>query len=108
MTWVLTILFISLYGYNGIGVALLCISGTIIIVVPVVQRIVKFRFWTSIDTAIIGSVFQVTVYLLGSFLFPPSLLFLVIESIIGFMLYVGIVWIREKKQLIHLVVAFRK
>ncbi len=108
MTWVLTILFISLYGYNGIGIALLCISGTIIIVVPVVQRIVTFRFWASINTAIIGSVFQVTVYLMGSTILPPSLLFLVIESIIGFMLYVGIVWIREKKQLLHLAVALRK
>ena len=106
--WVLTVTFVKLYGFNGVSFALLCIAGTIVVVVRLVQNFVSFRFFYSIRTATIGSCIQASLYALGHSILPRSFVWLIIEGSIGFFAYISIVWIIEKNTIQELLKTFRR
>ncbi|MBI5620107.1 oligosaccharide flippase family protein [Candidatus Gottesmanbacteria bacterium] len=107
-TWVLTVLFVWLFGYNGVAVALLIISSTLWLVVTLVKRVAPFSFWRSVRSALIGTIGQGLFY--GSFLtiFPHGIVWYVAGGLAGAILYGGILWLLEGERIRSLIKSFRE
>lgn len=106
--WLLTITFVKFYGFNGVSLALLCLTITVVLVVRLVQNVVPFRFFFPIRTAIIGSCILAGFYALGHSILPRSFVWLILEGSVGFIAYVCFVWKMEKNTIRELLVAFKK
>ncbi len=107
LTWILTLTFIKYYGFNGVPMAFLSVSTTIIIVVWLVKREVQFSFWKSIYGALLASVLQGILYFVLLRFVPHSFIWLIIAGSAGVILYAGVVWIFEKKRIVDTVRSFR-
>ncbi|MEK7129798.1 MAG: oligosaccharide flippase family protein [Patescibacteria group bacterium] len=107
-TWALTVLFVWLFGYNGVAVALLIISSTLWLVVTLVKRVAPFSFWKSVGSALIGAIGQGLIY--GSFLaiFPHGIAGYVAIALAGAILYGGILWMLEGERIRKLITSFRE
>lgn len=108
LTWVCTVLFITLFGFNGFSLALLVVSLTIVFVVFQTKRFVSFSFWDSIRSPLFASAVQSVVYV---FLLPfarsgwPGL---ILSAALGGILYVGVVWKLERKQIKEVLALLRR
>jgi len=101
LTWILSLVFISLIGFNGYALALLVVSLTIVIVVKTAQRVAPFAFWNNIAVPLVGSVAQSVWYLLllrGT----GGVARLGIVAITGGILYVSVLWAFERKRIIRI------
>jgi O-antigen/teichoic acid export membrane protein len=107
LTWVLTLTLIRFFGFNGVPLAFLLVSTTIVVVVGLVKREVQFSFWKSIYGALLASVLQGTLYAVLLRFVPHSLLWLIIAGSAGVILYAGVIWIVEKKRISDTVGSFR-
>ncbi len=108
LTWAFTVLFIRMYGFNGVPMALLAVSTTIVVVVNLVKRYVEFSFWKNVIWAFIGAVFQGLWYLFVLGRVPHSLGWLILAGVSGGILYAGIVWTFEKKRIMETITSFRR
>ncbi|MBI5449528.1 oligosaccharide flippase family protein [Candidatus Gottesmanbacteria bacterium] len=98
-TWALTVLFVYLFGFNGVAMALLAITVTIWLVVHLVSRIAPFSFWQSIRAALMGASIQGAMYLLLFTHTQNKIVWLVVIGLAGVVLYIASVWIMEKKRI---------
>lgn len=99
LTWVLTLTLINFFGYNGVPMAFLAVSTTIVVVVYLVKKYIQFAFWRSVIWAMVASIAQGVCYhvLLG--LVPHTLVWLIPVGIAGVILYGGLLWLFEKKRI---------
>lgn len=97
-TWILTVFLVSLIGYNGVALSLLLITSTLALVVYLVKRVASFSFWRSIRSPAIGIAFQSLFYMI--FIQQTKDFFpLFIIGSVGFILYVSVIWVFERKQI---------
>lgn len=103
LTWVLTLVFLPLLGFNGVATALLLITTTLALVVVLVRRAVPFSFRTSVQVPFIAAIGQVLVSL-GIITAMGSAIPVVITAMImGGILFGGIVWKFERKKSLALI-----
>lgn len=57
-TWVLTLILLPAFGFNGVAVALLAITSTVVLVVVLLKRVVPFSFFGMVRTPILGVLVQ--------------------------------------------------
>ena len=107
LTWVLTLAFIRFFGFNGVPMAFLAVSGTIVIVVQLVKREVQFSFWKSVWSATGGSILQGAWYAVILRFVPHSLVWLLLAGLTGVILYIGVIWMFEKKRIGDTIRSFR-
>lgn len=107
LTWVLTVTFIRFFGFNGVPLAFLLVSTTIVIVVVLVKREVQFSFWKSIYSALTAVVIQSMWYAVILRVVPRSFVWLLISGSSGVILYAGVIWIFEKKRIVDTVRSFQ-
>lgn len=108
LTWVLTLIFIRFFGFNGVPLAFLFVSTTIVIVVGLVKREVQFSFWKSISVAAGAAFLQGVWYAVILSVVPHSLVWLLLAGFTGVILYGSIVWAFEKKRITDTVQSFRR
>ena len=101
-TWILTIFFVRLIGFNGVSLSLLLITSTIILVVALTKRIAAFSFWANIRVPLIAAVAQAIVYQLLRFVFPAGFAWFILSGSLGVILYGGIAWVFERSRIEHL------
>lgn len=107
LTWVSTILFIRLYGFNGVPASLLLVSTTIILVVYLVKKYIQFRFWRSVFTPLVAALAQAGFYYVLLPLIPHVLPWLIMLGASGVILYGGVLWLIDRSRVAGLVANFK-
>jgi len=92
LTWVLSLLGLRFFGFNGVAVSLCLISFTIVIVIAQVRKLVWFSFVSQVWSAFAGIVVQGLWYWATLPLIPHTVVFLGIDGVIGVILYAGVVY----------------
>ncbi len=108
LTWTLTLLLVRFFGFNGVPMAFLAVSGTIVIVVQLVKREVQFSFWKSVWSAAGGAILQGIWYAVILRFIPHSWVWLLLAGSAGVILYGSIVWAFEKKRITDTLHSFRR
>ncbi|HVZ67425.1 MAG TPA: oligosaccharide flippase family protein [Patescibacteria group bacterium] len=101
LTWILTFLFIYLWGYNGVAIASFMVTLTIFYTVYLVKQIVDFSMLRSIYQPLISAVIMgLGVYFLCR-IFATNLFTLVIVSGVGAAIYLTIMYFMIGKEIIQ-------
>jgi O-antigen/teichoic acid export membrane protein len=106
LTWILVLTLIHFYGFIGVPIAFVTVSGTLVVVVYLVKRFVQFSFWTSIIIPLLASLVQTGWYVGILRLVPQTLVWLVPAAAGGVILYAGVVWVFGKQRIMEIVHAF--
>jgi O-antigen/teichoic acid export membrane protein len=97
-TWVLTPLTIFIYGFNGVAIASALISCSVIIVVYLVKKHIKFDLMKTISFPILGSVIMgFAIYFISPILIK-SIISLIFMILIGAVVYFFTILLFAKKQ----------
>ncbi|MCX6793696.1 MAG: oligosaccharide flippase family protein [Candidatus Gottesmanbacteria bacterium] len=107
LTWVLVLTLVHFYGFIGVPMAFVAVSGTLVIVVFLVKRFVQFSFWTSITTPLVAGLLQVGWYFGILRIVPQTLVWLVPVATAGVILYAAVLWIGQKRRIMDIIRAFR-
>jgi PST family polysaccharide transporter len=110
LTWVLTPLFIFLWGYNGVAAASFIITLTIFITVHLAKKVVEFDFIKSIYKPLIASVVMATALYFGVNMFVSNFILLVAVGLMGLGLYVVLLYMMAGREMSEdmLKIIFRK
>ena len=99
-TWFLTPITIFMYGFNGVAIAAAVISLSSVAVLYVAKKYVDFHIFKIVTVPLIGSaVMGFVLYLIQPYL-PQTLLTILILIILGGLLYLGIVLLFAKDEVI--------
>lgn len=104
LTWVLTILFVHFFGFNGVSIAMLVISISLYIVIRVVRIYTPFNFFESIGFPLLGSTIQAALYFLLIGKSPYSWIRLLLVGSFGVILYIAFMWMTQRgkiKEILH-------
>ena len=86
LVWILTPVFIYLYGYNGVSVASFLVTTTIVYTVFLVKKIIKFKFIPSIAKPLIATALMTIIVYFAS-IFVTDFLSLIFVILIGALVY---------------------
>ena len=107
-TWVLTILFIRTFGYNGVAFASAAVAATSWITVIITQRIIPFKFLVNIKDAVVATFIMGIVFYLLSPVIIKNMLSLGIMIFICVAFYFSVILILGKRKLLLELKIFRK
>lgn len=100
-TWVITPLFIKMYGFNGVSFASALIASSVIIVIYLVRRYVKFDVVKATIYPFLGSVVMALFIYFLSPLFVNNILSLIFMILLGAVVYFLCVFILAKKEILE-------
>ena len=107
LIWILTPIFIHLYGYNGVSIASFLVATTIVYTVYLVKKIISFKFLPSIIKPLTSSFLMATsVYILSN-VFVGDFLSLIFVILIGALVYTISLFILCGKELRRDLARFR-
>lgn len=98
-SWVLTVVLISLFGFNGVAMAALLVVTSIVVVVTLVKKIAPFSFISSILYPFLGAFLMSLWYLLWRGGPPYNLGRMFLVGISGVILYLGVLTLMEKERI---------
>lgn len=99
-TWVLTPILIGIYGFNGVAIASAIISLSVVLVVLITKRYIKFSVLKTITVPFVGSLFMgIVIYFLSS-IFVKDLITLMLTVCFGVLLYFSISFIIARETII--------
>ena len=105
LTWMLTVIFIKFFGFNGFAVAILTVALTLGIVIYLVNRIARFSFVGSVTSPLLGISLQAACYFLLRDL-NKSVVWLVFVGVLGVILYGVTLWFLEREKINQLAAQF--
>jgi O-antigen/teichoic acid export membrane protein len=98
LNWGLTVLFIKLFGYNGVAAASFLVAASVLLILPQVKKYVEFSFYRPIWKQFLASVFMgLGVLAFGSWI--DSLIKLAFVMIIAGLIYIVILYLISKKEI---------
>lgn len=100
-TWVITPIFIVMYGFNGVSFASALISLSVVIVIYLVRKYVKFDVVKATIYPFIGSIVMALVIYFLSPVFVTSILTLLFMILFGAVVYFSCVFILAKKEILE-------
>jgi len=106
LIWILTPLFIYLYGYNGVAVASFLVTTTIVYTVYLVKTIIDFKFLPSISKPLASAVLMTLVVYIASNIFAKDFLSLIFVILIGALVYLISLFILAGKSIKNDLVRF--
>ncbi len=98
-TWACTLLFMQFFGFNGVALALLFVSLSIVLVIKTAKRIADFSFIDNVKGPIVATVVQGCAYWLLLAVTPHTYISLVVLGIIGMGVYAGALFVLEKNNI---------
>lgn len=107
LTWVLVLTLIHFFGFIGVPIAFVAVSGTLVIVVYLVKRFVQFAFWASIIKPLVAGLLQAIWYFAILRFVPGTLVWLILVGGAGVILYAGVMWALDKQRIVDIIHAFR-
>ena len=108
LTWVLALTGLTIFGFNGVAVALCVISFTIVWVLIEVKKIISFSFWEQIWSAVLGVTVQGVWYVLLLPFAHNNVLLLGGIGVYGVILYVVTVYVADRVRIRGFVRSLRK
>jgi len=101
LNWGLTVLFIKLYGYNGVAAASFLVAASVLLILPQVKKFVDFSFFKPIWKQFLAAVFMgLGVLAMGSWI--TSLITLGLVMLIAGIIYIVILYLISKKELMKI------
>ena len=97
-TWVLTILFIKWFGYNGVAFASAAVAATSWITVIITQKIIPFKFFANIKDALFATVLMGTAFYLLSSVIIKNMISLGLMIFICVIFYISAILFLGKKK----------
>lgn len=99
LTWVFTLIFLKLWGYNGVAIASALVSATVFLPIIFVKNILPVKIISNIKSSFLATILMaIFLYFLSS-VFITSLLRLVIIVILGGGFYFVCLYFLDKKRL---------
>lgn len=108
LTWVLALLGLKIFGFNGVAIALCSISFTIVWVLYEVKKIIPFSFWSQIWSALLGILVQGIWYGICVPLSKNNVIYLGYIGIVGVILYMLTVYSADKIRIRGFIKSLRK
>lgn len=99
LVWILTPVFIYLYGYNGVSIASFLVATTIVYTVFLVKKIIKFKFMSSIAKPLIATALMTIIVYFSSNIFARDFLSLIFVILMGGLVYLVSLFILSGKEL---------
>ncbi len=99
LTWVVTLLLLPFFGYNGVAIALLSITSTVTVVVILLKRVVPFTFFNNIRGPLIASIAQYIVSMMIQNLMGSGIVGLTASLGLGAILFVGMIVLLEREKI---------
>lgn len=87
LVWILTPIFINLYGYNGVSIASFLVTTTIAYTVFEVKKVIKFKFMPSIAKPLVATALMTVIIYFASSTFVKDFLSLIFVILIGALVY---------------------
>lgn len=101
LTWMLTPIFITFWGYNGVSMASFLVTLTIFYTVYLVKQLVDFSFWGSISKPFLATSIMGVVLFAMLQIFVRNMVGLIVVSFISGLIYSGVFYILCGKELRH-------
>lgn len=101
LTWILTPLFIYLFGFSGVAIASFIITLTIVITIYLVRKVVSFNFMKSIHKPFIATIIMALfTYLIADFI-VKDLISIFFVIILGGAIYLFTIYLLAGKEIIN-------
>lgn len=107
-TWIITLISMKFFGFNGVSLALLIVSGSIVLVIRVAKRIANFSFLDNIKSPIIAAGIQGGLYLLMLQMIPHTIFWLFVSGLTGGILYLGALYALERNRITAFISTIRR
>lgn len=107
-TWAFTLLFMQFFGYNGVALALLVVSLSIILVIREAKKITGFSFIDNTKGPVAAAAVQGMFYWLLLPVIPHTFPVLLVSGISGVILYGGVMGMLEKNRINAFVSTIRR
>ncbi|MBI5620961.1 oligosaccharide flippase family protein [Candidatus Gottesmanbacteria bacterium] len=91
LTWVLTLLLLPVFGYNGVAMALLSITSTVAVVVILVKKVVPFSFFRNIRAPLVAAIVQFVVATITGTILGSGTLGLSVSLGLGAILFISVI-----------------
>ena len=101
LNWGLTVLFIKLFGFNGVAAASFLVAASVILVLPQVKKYVQFSFFGPIWKQFIASAgMALTAFIIGHWI--TSFITLACAMLFSGIVYIGILFLISKQEMMHI------
>ncbi len=107
LTWVVTVIFIHFFGFQGVAFSIFLITFTIGIVVKEMQKIVPFTFIRNISSAVVSSLIQALWYVTILKIVPSTYVTLFFVGLSGVILYTGCIYLTDKSRVLGFIKSLR-
>lgn len=101
-TWLLTLFLVQIMGFNGVSVAVLLVTTSVVLVVYLAKKIAPFSLWSSIRSGTIGSFVLLCVFIIFRGNDPYAIYRQFSIALIGILIYGIVVWYREKVRILRI------
>jgi O-antigen/teichoic acid export membrane protein len=108
LTWVLTLVGISLFGFNGVAIASLALTITVVVVVELVKKIAPFSFFRAIKGPLVAVFVQAVFYHFSLPFLPGTAIAQLLLAIFGVIIYLAVIWIAWKEQIKLIIEGFKE
>lgn len=98
LTWVLTPVCILFFKYNGVAIASFIVSASLIAIVPLAQKEVRFSFFKPLVRPVVAAVCM-CLFLLFTNQLIHTFLFFVVLTVCSIVLYAGVLYLLSYKQM---------
>ncbi len=86
-TWIFTLIFMQFMGFNGVAMALLVVSGSIVLVIRTAKKIANFSFLENVKSAVLSAILQGAFYMILLRIIPHTVVWLLMSGLMGAILY---------------------
>lgn len=107
LTWVVTLIFIHFFGFQGVAFSIFLITFTIGIVVKEMQKIVPFSFVRNVSSAIVASVIQALWYVTMLSIVSRTYAALFFVGLSGVILYMVCIYLIDRNRVAGFIKSLR-
>ena len=107
-TWVLTVILLRFFGFNGVALALLVVSGALYLVIRVTRRVADFSFISNVKGPVAAAGIQGGVYAVLLTMVPHTYPWLFAVGGAGVILYGGLLYWMESGRINAFVATIRR
>ena len=107
-TWVLTVILLRFFGFNGVALALLIVSGSLYLVIRVTRRVADFSFISNVKGPVAAAGIQGGVYAVLLTMVPHTYPWLFAVGGAGVILYGGLLYWMESGRINAFVATIRR
>lgn len=102
-TWILTLLFVHFFSFNGFALGVMILSFSLFIVIWLVKKFADFKFLPQVQWPVIAGLMQSALYFFTRGTGPYNTTRLIIVGLCGVILYSTVVWMTQKQRILSII-----